>query len=1050
VSRLRGFVALVTTLAFVVGVPWLLVKYGNWPITDAPSVDELRELADTVVSDTMVFGVLTVGAWIVWAGFTLSILVESAAAVRGVQAPRLAFAGPLQRSARALVAAIVLAISLSHHQPAAFAASPRASAAVPLPRAAAEVAHVAEAVPRTHGVHSVDSGGEAPEDVGVDTAQTLVVRRGDSAWGLAEQHLGDGMRWRELWELNRDRPQPDGRAWTDPQIIVPGWHLVLPSDVTSRSSPSAAAASIVHVVVAGDTLTGIAEAHLGDGHRYVEIFDLNRDLPQPDGRRLTDPDLIIPGWHLRLPSPEPVIETTGPTSPSETAPPPDDASTMESEPALPPPQPGVGVSDPVPPTSTTPTTVGQPEAPAVVEPTDSNVAPAERGGVRTTAVPPNERETPTDAGAHDGDSFWAATAPVLAGVSGATVLATGLLMRLRRSKRRRLIRGVGDAPVEGGRAARAVVAAADVPLVRWAGRALAEMVSRIRARDASGSAPLAVELSPERGIELLWDTPTPNAVAPWVAADEGWAWRLPYDPDGEIPADEMPAAIPALVTIGRREGRQLMVDLEAFGTVAVAGDPERIDDFLRALALELSNGDDLADSYILTVGVDGVAESDRLAAADLDTAAERATSICHSVRDVLESARAPTSFAYRCGAGGAHLETTVVIVAATVEDDPTCLSVEPRSGVAVVAAAVLPDARATIEIDSDGTARLYPLGVSFVAAGVPRETVAVIDENRPNAGDGEPVDATSNGHRPGPPRTEQVAMRSMNGYAPALFELPADKEAESEEYELPAVSPLDASLVVKVLGTPRVPDRPELKRRELILTVYLACRGGRVNASAVQDALWNGQAVQGKTVWNLVGRTRTALGQLPDGTWVLMPSDRNRHVKGLAPGVTTDLAIFRYLYEQAQTASSSEAIGLLRQALGFVEGPPFDAEGYDWAHHGTQDVAEASRLIEQATEQLVDLALDIDDIDIAREAITQGLRGLPGDEVLYRLRMKVEHHAGNLTGVSAAYDELLRHLADFDAEPSPSTLELRRELLGAGHSSGSSPGVPTAMRTERR
>ncbi|HRE00955.1 MAG TPA: hypothetical protein PLV68_06620, partial [Ilumatobacteraceae bacterium] len=71
-----------------------------------------------------------------------------------------------------------------------------------------------------------------------------------------------------------------------------------------------------------------------------------------------------------------------------------------------------------------------------------------------------------------------------------------------------------------------------------------------------------------------------------------------------------------------------------------------------------------------------------------------------------------------------------------------------------------------------------------------------------------------------------------------------------------------------------------------------------------------------------------------------------------------------------------------------------------------------------------------DDIDLAREAVAQGLRGLPGDEVLYRLRMKIEHHAGNLTGVSSAYDELLSHLADFEADPSPSTVELRRELLG--------------------
>lgn len=93
------------------------------------------------------------------------------------------------------------------------------------------------------------------------------------------------------------------------------------------------------------------------------------------------------------------------------------------------------------------------------------------------------------------------------------------------------------------------------------------------------------------------------------------------------------------------------------------------------------------------------------------------------------------------------------------------------------------------------------------------------------------------------------------------------------------------------------------------------CRGRQVNASAVQDALWNGRAVQGKTVWNLVGRTRTALGTLPDGTWALPPADGTRRMKGLDPAVTTDLAILRYLYEQAQNGSSSEAIGSLREAL---------------------------------------------------------------------------------------------------------------------------------------
>ncbi|MFP5489589.1 MAG: BTAD domain-containing putative transcriptional regulator, partial [Acidimicrobiia bacterium] len=484
--------------------------------------------------------------------------------------------------------------------------------------------------------------------------------------------------------------------------------------------------------------------------------------------------------------------------------------------------------------------------------------------------------------------------------------------------------------------------------------------------------------------------------------------------------------------------RQLMIDLEAFGTVAIAGTPDRVDDLLRAIALELSSGDDMADTYAVAIGIDGVLTTDRMMVADAKAAAARVSSTSESVGKLLVSSGAPTTFAFRCGASGAHLEATVVIVSA--EDDEVWTSLRParpRLGVALVAASDVPDAGATITIASDGTARLDPLGVSFTAAGVPLESANVVERVLDDTTNEDGGDPQTNGHHPRPIRVEDLAAPSLNGDTPALFELPDDvDEDDSDDPETRSSSPLDASLIVKVLGTPHVPDRPDLKRRELRLTVYLACRGGQVNASSVQDALWNGQAVQGKTVWNLVGRTRTALGMLPDGTWVLPPSDRARRMKGLAPDVTTDLAILRFLCEQAQTESSSEAIGRLRQALALIEGPPFDADGYDWAHHDTQDVAEASRLIEQATEQLVNLALDTDDIDLAREAVAQGLRGLPGDEVLYRLRMRIEHHAGNLTGVSTAFDELLAHLADFEAEPSPPTLDLHRELLGATRPSG--------------
>lgn len=46
----------------------------------------------------------------------------------------------------------------------------------------------------------------------------------------------------------------------------------------------------------------IAARTLGDGHRYLEIFDLNEGRLQPDGRRLEDPLVLMPGWILILPA----------------------------------------------------------------------------------------------------------------------------------------------------------------------------------------------------------------------------------------------------------------------------------------------------------------------------------------------------------------------------------------------------------------------------------------------------------------------------------------------------------------------------------------------------------------------------------------------------------------------------------------------------------------------------------------------------------------------------------------------------------------------------
>ncbi|MEL6168067.1 MAG: peptidoglycan-binding protein LysM [Pseudomonadota bacterium] len=54
-------------------------------------------------------------------------------------------------------------------------------------------------------------------------------------------------------------------------------------------------APTLHTVEKGDSLWKIAEATLGNGARYTEIFEANRPM-------LSDPDKIYPGQVLRIPA----------------------------------------------------------------------------------------------------------------------------------------------------------------------------------------------------------------------------------------------------------------------------------------------------------------------------------------------------------------------------------------------------------------------------------------------------------------------------------------------------------------------------------------------------------------------------------------------------------------------------------------------------------------------------------------------------------------------------------------------------------------------------
>ena len=70
----------------------------------------------------------------------------------------------------------------------------------------------------------------APEPDPEAATDTVTVRRGDTLWGLARTYLGTGNRWQEIFDLNAGSVQADGRTLRDPNLILIGWVLELPTN----------------------------------------------------------------------------------------------------------------------------------------------------------------------------------------------------------------------------------------------------------------------------------------------------------------------------------------------------------------------------------------------------------------------------------------------------------------------------------------------------------------------------------------------------------------------------------------------------------------------------------------------------------------------------------------------------------------------------------------------------------------------------------------------------------------------------------------------------
>jgi LysM repeat protein len=117
-------------------------------------------------------------------------------------------------------------------------------------------------------------------------AHSVIVKRGDSLWKLAQVNLGDGNRWRELLAVNP--------GLVDPRHIVPGTAINIGGNGLVVPVTPAAPADSTITVRKGDSLWKIAKLQLGSGGFWGCIAKANRAI--------RDANRIYAGQTLNLPS----------------------------------------------------------------------------------------------------------------------------------------------------------------------------------------------------------------------------------------------------------------------------------------------------------------------------------------------------------------------------------------------------------------------------------------------------------------------------------------------------------------------------------------------------------------------------------------------------------------------------------------------------------------------------------------------------------------------------------------------------------------------------
>ncbi|WP_430786875.1 LysM peptidoglycan-binding domain-containing protein [Actinoplanes sp. G11-F43] len=622
---------------------------------------------------------------------------------------------------------------------------------------------------------------------------------------------------------------PHQPATTTPPAIAATTETTSARPVAAKAE-TADAGSSTYTVRRGDHLSAISDRVLGDASAYPQLAELNKE-------RIDDPDLIQPGWKLKLPA---SAEDRGVQAHAKGTVTEVDADAVTPAPAEP------ATPQPAPATAT-------PAAPA---PEATASAPA------TPPAAPDTAATATEApsGDNDTEQHDDLAVPLTAAATGLTVLALLTLLTLRRRRarqqqHRRPGRRIAQ-PVDGTSEARLRVAATPTDLDRL-DVALRHLAAGLADRP-DDQWPDAVAAWLEHGtINLVLTNPCPAGPPPPWQADGDTIWTLPAAQSLPAASDQL-APLPTLVALGSQPEQHLLVELERLGMLTLTGDRPRVLDLLRYIAGELAHNHWSDDVYVTLAGFDPdqarllrQLNPDRITVAEtIETAVAKLRRQFDDTRTALDATGTPTTVHGRgTDDSGDAWPPHVLLIA---EPDPDLqplladleqlLTTHPSSGfAAVVTGGDQPHGRWPVTVTADGA-----LGVSFLtdspltASALPADMLQpladllqaadiVTDEPVPPAPDTEEwaagtdaagglrdmldVDEAHDSDEPDDDREQPTAADTPGEHPAPPVKSPVPITARTDTHGPAAWKPVD-SVLITLPATPVDPAVAERRRRD--------------------------------------------------------------------------------------------------------------------------------------------------------------------------------------------------------------------------------------------